>query len=77
MLQEALDHLIRGIVSYPGDVFVSERNGSRGETLKVRVNPEDVGRVIGRNGRNINALRTVINAIAGGNDVRIDILDRY
>jgi predicted RNA-binding protein YlqC (UPF0109 family) len=53
MLADALEHLIRGIVSHP----------------------DDVGKVIGRSGRTATALRTVIGALAGAQDVRIDFVD--
>jgi len=43
--------------------------------LEVRVHPEDLGKVIGRNGRTAKALRTVVNALAGGKYVRVDLLD--
>ena len=46
----------------------------RSELLEVRVNPEDLGRVIGRNGRTARALRTVIGAIADS-PVRVDVID--
>jgi hypothetical protein len=41
----------------------------------VRVHPDDLGKVIGRGGRTARALRTVINALAAGRYVRIDLLD--
>ena len=47
----------------------------RGEVLEVRVHPDDLGRVIGRSGRTASALRTVLGALAGGRQVRIDIVD--
>ena len=47
----------------------------RGEVLEVRVHPEDLGRVIGRSGRTASALRTVMGALAGGQNVRVDIVD--
>jgi predicted RNA-binding protein YlqC (UPF0109 family) len=75
MLAEALDHLVRGIVDNPEGVSVRERNGRRGQSLEVRVHPEDLGRVIGRSGRTATALRTVIGALAGDRRIRIDILD--
>ncbi|NBU32205.1 MAG: RNA-binding protein [Actinobacteria bacterium] len=74
MLDDALEHLVRGIVDYPDDVVVRERQG-RGTTLEVQVNPEDMGRVIGKAGRTASALRTVLNAISTKGNVRIDILD--
>ena len=75
MLEEALAHLVRGIVDSPEEVTVSLRSNRRGACLEVRVNPEDMGRVIGRSGRTATALRTVVNALQGGRGVRIDFLD--
>jgi hypothetical protein len=74
MLDDALEHLVKGIVDHPDDVVVRERQG-RGTTLEVQVNPEDMGRVIGKAGRTASALRTVLNAISPKGNVRIDILD--
>ena len=75
MLADALEHLVRGIVNNPDDVEVHSKTGRRGETLEVRVNPEDLGRVIGRSGRTANSVRTVINAINDGDHVRVDVVD--
>ncbi|MEZ5116258.1 MAG: RNA-binding protein [Candidatus Nanopelagicales bacterium] len=77
MLEEALEHLVRGIVEHPDDVRVRTRpqHNRRGRTLEVRVNPDDMGRVIGRSGRTATALRTVLGALAQGRAVRIDFLD--
>ncbi len=75
MLADALEHLVRGIVDNPDDVKVNAKNNRRGETLEVRVNQEDLGRVIGRQGRTARALRTVISALADGEPVRVDVVD--
>jgi predicted RNA-binding protein YlqC (UPF0109 family) len=47
----------------------------RGRMLEVRVNPEDIGKVIGRSGRTATALRTVVAALAGRELVRVDFVD--
>lgn len=75
MLTDALEHLIRGIVAHPDDVTVKEKDLRRGRMLEVRVNPDDIGKVIGRAGRTATALRTVIGALAGDQDVRVDFVD--
>jgi len=75
MLSEALEHLVRGLVPHPDEVRVREFNRGRGRTLEVRVHPEDVGKVIGRQGRTAGALRTVIGALAGYEAIRIDFVD--
>ena len=74
MLAEAVGHLIRNIVDFPDDVSVKSYENPRGELLRVRVNPEDIGRVIGRNGRTANAIRTVVQALSD-HSVRVDIMD--
>jgi len=75
MLEEALEHLVAGIVDHKDEVQVRRKDLRRGEILEVRVHPEDLGRVIGRSGRTASALRTVMGALAGGRQVRIDIVD--
>ncbi|MCB0914436.1 MAG: RNA-binding protein [Actinobacteria bacterium] len=76
MAAEALEHLVKGIVEHPDDVVVTERrNRRRGDTLAVRVNPADMGRVIGRSGKTATALRTVVKAVSGSRSIRIDFLD--
>ena len=73
MLAQAVEHLIKNIVDFPDDVSVKSHENARGELLRVRVNPEDIGRVIGR-GRTANAIRTVIQALSD-HKVRVDIMD--
>ena len=75
MLEEALEHLVKGIVEHPDDVRVDSHGLRRGRVLEVRVHPEDLGKVIGRGGRTAKALRTVIGSLAGGKYVRVDLLD--
>ena len=74
MLESVLEHLVKGIVDNPDDVTVDMVSGRRGRTLEVRVAPDDLGKVIGRNGRTAKALRTVVTAL-GGRGVRVDVVD--
>ena len=75
MLAAALEHLVKGIVDHPEDATVTERSTSRGDLLEVHVHPEDLGRVIGRNGRTAKALRTLVNALADGKRVRVELVE--
>ena len=75
MLADALEHLVRGLVPNPDDVRVRESDRGRVRTFEVRVNPEDIGKVIGRQGRTASALRTVVGALAGREQIRIDFID--
>ncbi|MGO2053234.1 RNA-binding protein [Glutamicibacter sp. 287] len=74
MLADALDHLVRGVVEEPEDVRVALKSHRRGDLLEVRVHPDDLGRVIGRQGRTARALRTVMAALAK-EPIRVDVID--
>ena len=76
-MEQLLTYLARALVDQPDQVGlrVSEAEGARLYELKVA--PEDVGKVIGRDGRTVNALRTLLSAAAQkqGQKVRLEILD--
>lgn len=74
MLEDALSHLVRGIVANPDDVQVDMVTTRRGRVLEIRVHPEDLGKVIGRSGRTAKALRQVVSAV-GGKGIRVDVVD--
>ena len=74
MLEEALEHLVKGIVDHPADVQVDLVTNRRGKILEVRVHPDDLGKVIGRGGRTAKALRTVMAGV-GGRGLRVDVVD--
>jgi predicted RNA-binding protein YlqC (UPF0109 family) len=74
VLEEALEHLVRGIVDHPDEVRVETVSNRRGTRLEIRVHPDDLGRVIGRNGRTAKALRQVVNGV-GGRGTRVDVVD--
>lgn len=75
MLEEALEHLVKGIVDHEDEVVVRHKQVRRGDLLEVRVHPDDLGRVIGRSGRTASALRTVLGALSDGEKIRVDIVD--
>jgi hypothetical protein len=75
VLAAALEHLVKGVVDNPDDASVTARSTSRCDLLEIHVHPDDLGRVIGRNGRTAKALRTLVNALADGKKIRVDIID--
>lgn len=74
LVADAVEQLVRGIVANPDDVQVDLVDNRRGRTIEVHVNPDDLGKVIGRNGRTATALRTVVSGI-GGRGIRVDVVD--
>lgn len=75
-LIELMGFLVQGIVSHPDDVEVEEFFDDIGTVYGVRVHPEDVGRVIGKEGRVASALRHLVKAAAtkSGAHVTVEIL---
>ena len=74
-MERLLTYLAQALVDKPDQVSlrVSEVEGAR--LYELRVAPEDIGKVIGRSGRTATALRTVIGALAGRDEVRVDFVD--
>ena len=77
-MEELLSFLARALVDHPDEVEVEafeEDDGSL--VLELRVAEEDVGQLIGRGGRTINAVRSLIRAAAvrQGQRVLVDVLD--
>jgi uncharacterized protein len=72
-----LDYLARSIVDDPDAVEIEVEEGRRSVTLRLRVSPSDMGRVIGRRGRVAQAIRTVVRAAGAreGIDTTVDIVD--
>jgi predicted RNA-binding protein YlqC (UPF0109 family) len=62
MLGELVVHMARGIVDHPEDVQVKSVEGTQVTVLELRVHPEDLGKVIGRQGRTAKAVRTLLGA---------------
>jgi len=70
-MKHFLDLVLRRLVEYPDDVDVCEVPGDKIITFKVSLNPADIGKVIGKNGRTISAIRTLLNAAASKADTRV------
>lgn len=74
-MKALVEFIARGLVDHPEAVVVRQVEDERGLLLEVRVAPEDMGKVIGRQGRIVKALRTVVRAAARtGRRVTVEIL---
>jgi uncharacterized protein len=71
---ELLEFLAKGLVAKPEAVVVELHPDAKGAVLELEVDPDDLGKVIGRGGRVAQALRTLVRAGAEGR-VTIDIVD--
>ncbi len=75
-VRDLVEFIVRALVDHPEAVQVRQLEGERSIILELRVAPEDVGKVIGRQGRIVNALRTVVRAAAvrTGKRVTLEVL---
>jgi uncharacterized protein len=70
-LKETVEYIVRELVDTPDEVNVTEIPGDEAVTYEVRVAPDDLGKVIGKQGRIANALRTIIKAVAMKNKQKV------
>jgi uncharacterized protein len=68
---QLVEYLARRLVETPGDVRVEEDDDEGDLVIRLHVAPDDVGRVIGRGGRIVRALRTVVRACGAREDRRV------
>jgi uncharacterized protein len=75
-MKELVEYIARAIVSVPNDVKVTAETDSGGVVIKLEVNVEDKGRVIGKQGRVAEAMRTLLRVVATkeGTRVRLEIV---
>ncbi|HOE67087.1 MAG TPA: KH domain-containing protein [Candidatus Hydrogenedentes bacterium] len=72
-MKDLVELIAKKLVEHPEDVQIRVIDGEEGQCLELRVNPEDMGRVIGRNGRTAKALRTVVGSAAIKTDARVSL----
>ena len=71
--QQFLLMVVKAIVSHPEDVIVERTIDERGVLLTLKVNPADMGYVIGRRGQAAKAFRTLLRIIGAKNDARVNL----
>lgn len=76
-MKELVEYMARSLVDHPDSVSVSEVESSSGTVLELTVADSDMGRVIGKGGRVVNAMRTMVDVAAekSGQRVSLEIVD--
>jgi predicted RNA-binding protein YlqC (UPF0109 family) len=69
-MKELIEYIVKSIVDNPEEVEVTQIDGESTIVFELRVKQEDVGKVIGKKGRTINAIRTLVNATAAKSGMR-------
>jgi len=62
--QELVELIAKALADYPDQIVVSEINSQQTTVIELRAAKQDLGKIIGKQGRNAQALRTIVNAAA-------------
>ncbi|MDB5177710.1 MAG: hypothetical protein JWO61_93 [Candidatus Saccharibacteria bacterium] len=71
--QQFVEYIVKSLVGHPDDVVVERLIDEKGVLLTLTVNPEDLGRVIGKRGVTAQSLRTLLRALGTKNDARYNL----
>ncbi len=71
--QQFVEYIVKSLVGHPDDVTVERIIDEKGVLLSLTVNPEDLGRVIGKRGVTAQSLRTLLRALGTKNDARYNL----
>lgn len=71
--QDFVEYVVKSIVDQPDKVVISRSVDERGVLLELSVDPEDMGKVIGRAGATAKAIRTLLRVLGAKNDARFNL----
>ena len=72
-MKETLEILVRNLVDNKDKIEITEKENGNDVTLELRVDPSDMGKIIGRQGRIIRAVRTLMKAYATKENKRLNV----
>jgi len=71
--QEFLEYIVKTLVDHPDDVKIERKVDEMGVLLSLKVNPEDMGQVIGKNGSTARAIRSLVRIVGLKNHARVNL----
>jgi len=71
--EQFLEIVVKAIVEHPNDVKISRKVDEMGVLLTLKVNPEDMGQVIGRQGSTARSIRSLLRIVGLKNDARVNL----
>lgn len=72
-MKDLVEYIAKALADNPSQVSVSEIEGENSLILELRVAPEDMGRIIGREGRTANAMRALVRVLAAKQGKRVTL----
>jgi len=70
-MKTLVEYIVKALVDDPDQIMIAERTGRNTTIIELTVAKEDIGKVIGKEGRTINAIRTVLNAAGASQKKRV------
>jgi predicted RNA-binding protein YlqC (UPF0109 family) len=76
-MKDLIKHIVQALVDNPEQVAISEVEGKQSTVFEIKVAKEDIGKIIGKQGRTAQAIRTILNAASGKAKKRtiVEIID--
>ena len=75
MIKQAFEHIVRTVVDKPESVVIEEQQEDSKVKITIKVDEQDIGKIIGKEGRTIKALRVLAASVADkGRSISIDIV---
>jgi predicted RNA-binding protein YlqC (UPF0109 family) len=71
--KEFVEYVVKALVAHPEDVFVKRSIDEMGVLLELSVNPEDMGKVIGKAGATAKSIRTLLRVLGSRSDERVNL----
>ena len=69
-MKELIEYVVKALVDHPEDLRIAEIEGERTIVFELRCHPEDVGKVIGKSGKTVGAIRTLLSTVAARQNKR-------
>lgn len=63
-MKQLIEYIVKELVEHPDEVRITEIDGERTVVFELRCNQEDVGKVIGKSGKTVGAIRTLLSTVA-------------
>ncbi|MDD2237116.1 MAG: KH domain-containing protein [Kiritimatiellae bacterium] len=76
-MKELIEHIVKSLVDHPEDVRITEIDGERTIIFELRCHADDVGKVIGKSGKTVSAIRILLNTAAAKQNRRamLEVVD--
>ena len=76
-MKQILETIVKSLVDVPNEVQITEINGDKTIIYELRCNAKDVGKIIGKSGKTVGAIRTILNSMAAkqGRKAMLEVVD--